>query len=298
MGEFGARLLLGLMWLLHFLPLPVLAALGRGIGRLLFRLAHRRRRIALRNIELCFPTMAAPEREALVRENFQWLVRSLLERSVLWHASRRRLQRLIQVEGEVDLADSAGRAGRPTMWLVPHFVGLEVAGVAVQLFQKTLGVDVYQPQRNHVFDAALKRGRLRFGGEAIARGEGIRPLMKLIKKGHAFFNAPDQDFGPRDAAFVPFFGIDACTLLAPSRMARAMGMQVQPIIVTMLPGGRGWRVCFEPALRDWPTDDALADTTALNALIEQRIRAQPAQYLWVHRRFKTRPAGEPDVYRV
>lgn len=295
MGEFAARLVLGLMWLLHFLPLPVLAALGRGLGRLLYRLAGRRRRIALRNIELCFPALGAAEREALVCEHFQWLVRSLLERSVLWHASARRLRRLIHVEGDVEAAD---RDDRPTMWLVPHFVGLEIAGVAVQLFQKTRGVDIYQPQRNRVFDAALKKGRLRFGGEAIARGEGIRPLMKLIKQGHAFFNAPDQDFGPKDAAFVPFFGIGACTLLAPSRMARVMDMQVQPVIVTMLPGGQGWRVRFEPPLRGWPSDDALADTAALNALIEERIRAQPAQYLWVHKRFKTRPPGEPDVYRV
>jgi Kdo2-lipid IVA lauroyltransferase/acyltransferase len=124
----------------------------------------------------------------------------------------------------------------------------------------------------------------------------IRVLMKRIKDGLPFFNAPDQDFGPGDAAFVPFFGVPACTLTAPSRMARALGMAVQLVVVEILPGGQGWRVRFHDALPDWPTADPLADTARMNALIEREILQQPAQYLWVHKRFKTRPPGEPDVY--
>ena len=294
MSEPLVRLALVLLWMLHFLPLSLLARIGRGLGAVLYRLAHKRRRIALRNLELCLPQQTAAEREALAREHFKLLARSLLERGVLWHASTARVKRLIHVEGDIGLAD---RSDTPVMWLVPHFVGLEVAGAAVQLFQNTAGIDIYQPQRSAVFDAALKKGRLRFGrGEAYPRSVSIRVLMKRIKEGLAFFNMPDQDFGPKDATFVPFFGVSACTLLAPSRMARLMHMQVQPVIVTLLPAGEGWRVRFLDPLPGWPTADAQADTAALNAWLEQQILQQPAQYLWVHKRFKTRPPGEPELY--
>lgn len=293
--EIGVRLLLALVWLLHFLPLGVLARLGRALGALLLVLGRKRRRIAARNLELCFPRMAPAERAALLREHFGWLGRSLLERGVLWHASPARLKRLIRVEGDVTLPE---RSERPVMWLVPHFVGLEVAGVAVQLFQSRPGFDVYQPQRSAVFDRALKRGRLRFGSgaEAYPRATSIRVLMKRIKERSPFFNMPDQDFGAKDSVFVPFFGVPAATLVAPSRMARMMDMVVQPVVVQMLPGCQGWRVSFREPWSDWPTDDAGADAARMNAFIEQEILRQPAQYLWVHKRFKTRPPGEPDLY--
>jgi Kdo2-lipid IVA lauroyltransferase/acyltransferase len=294
MAEWGIRALLTLLRWLSSLPLGFLAFLGRGLGSILYLFAHKRRRIAMRNIELCFAQLTPREHRKLVREHFKLLSRSMVERAVLWHASPERLKRLIHIEGDIGLAD---RGGKPVMWLVPHFVGLEVAGAAVQLFQNTWGIDIYQPQRSAAFDAALKQGRLRFGrGEAHARGVSIRVLMKRIKEGCAFFNMPDQDFGPKDADFVPFFGIPACTLLAPSRMARLMGMAVQPVVVTLRPGGLGWTVHFHDPLPDWPSEDAKADTAAMNAMIERMILQQPAQYLWVHKRFKTRPPGEPDLY--
>jgi Kdo2-lipid IVA lauroyltransferase/acyltransferase len=120
--------------------------------------------------------------------------------------------------------------------------------------------------------------------------------VRAIRRGHAFFNLPDMDFGLKDAAFVPFFGIPAATLLAPSKLARALDMVVQPVVARMLPGGQGYAVHFMPAWTDWPTDDPLADARRMNEWIEAMIRADPAQYLWVHKRFKTRPAGEPGLY--
>lgn len=295
MRAWGSRALLALMWLLHLLPLPLLAALGRGVGLALHSVGHTRRDIARRNVELCFPEKPEAERHAIVREHFGWLGRSILERSLLWYASRGRLERLIQVEGDVKLAE---RSLRPVMWIVPHFVGLDVAGVAVLLFQKHLAGSIYQAQSDPVMDAAIRRGRLRFSvnAEIFPRSDSARPLMRLIKKGGAFFNLPDMDFGARDAAFVPFFGVPAATLLAPSRMARALDMVVQPVIVQMLPGGRGYKVTFREPWTHFPTDDALADTAALNRWIEDEIRRDPAQYLWVHKRFKTRPEGEPSLY--
>jgi KDO2-lipid IV(A) lauroyltransferase len=258
--------------------------------------------VALRNVELCLPELSRADREALVREHFQWLARSLLERALLWHASPARLRRLIRVEGDVELAEREAAKGgegqgRAVMWLVPHFLAVDVAGASTQLFQKHRGFDVYAPQSNAVLDKALLEGRARFGtADFYSKKEGARPIVRAIRKGHAFFNPCDMDFGLRDAAFVPFFGQQAATLLAPSRLARSMNMVVQPVVGEMLPGGRGYVVRFLPAWTDWPGDDPVADAARMNRFIEEQIRRCPAQYLWVHRRFKTRPPGEPSLY--
>jgi Kdo2-lipid IVA lauroyltransferase/acyltransferase len=294
MRSLGSRLVLALLWVLHWLPLGLQAVLGRGLGALLHALAGSRRRIALRNLELCFPEWSEERRHALVREHFRWLGRSILERGLLWHAPVARLQRLIRVEGDVQLAE---RSERPVMWLVPHFMGLDVAGVATQIFQQQQVASIYQEQSDPVMDAAIRRGRLRFNrGEVFPRSDSARPLLRAIRRRWAFFNLPDMDFGVRDAAFVPFFGVPAATLLAPSRMARALDMLVQPVVAEMLPGGAGYVVRFEAPWRDFPSDDALADTARMNRWIEDEIRRNPAQYLWVHKRFKTRPEGAAPLY--
>jgi KDO2-lipid IV(A) lauroyltransferase len=291
----AARLLLALVWLLHWLPLPVLAAVGQGLGALLHLFGRSRRAVALRNLELCLPELPAPEHARIVRQQFGWLGRSLLERGLLWYASPARLKRLIHVEGDVHLAETSPQ---PVMWLVPHFMALDVAGAATQLFQQQWVASIYQAQSNPVLDAAMRRGRLRFGGgEVFARQESALPLVRAVKKKKAaFFNLPDMDFGARDAAFVPFFGVPAATLLAPSRLARSLQMRVQPVLAEMLPGGRGYRVRFLPAWTDWPSADAEADALRMNQWIESEIRRNPSQYLWVHKRFKTRPPGTPPLY--
>ncbi|MDE2593407.1 MAG: lipid A biosynthesis acyltransferase [Burkholderiales bacterium] len=299
LSDAGVRLALGLLWLLQWLPLPVLAALGTWLGHLLYRVAGSRRRIALRNLELCFPNKPQAEREAIAREHFGWMARSLLERAMLWWSPPERIKNLIQIEGDIELAEREFQtSGRPTMWLCPHFVGLDVAGASILLCQKRPGASIYQAQSNAIIDVLMKKGRLRFGNaEIFPRSDSVKPLFRAIKQeGRGFFNLPDMDFGERDAAFVPFFGVPAATLLAPSRMARALNMVVQPVIAETLPKGQGWRIRFLPALPHFPTADAVADTARLNQFIEGEILKQPAQYLWVHKRFKTRPAGEPGFY--
>jgi Kdo2-lipid IVA lauroyltransferase/acyltransferase len=289
-----ARLLLAAAWLLHWLPLGAQAVLGRAFGRVLHTLGTRRRRIALRNVEMCMPELAEPQRRALVREHFGWLGRSLLERAILWYAPRARLQGLIHVQGDVHFAE---RSDKPVLWLVPHFLAVDVAGAATQIHQTRHVVDVYAPQSNAVLDQALLRGRARFGQALfLTRQDGARAIVRAIRRGLVFFNPADMDFGSRDAAFVPFFGVPAATLLAPSRMARSLGMVVQPLVGEILPGGQGWRVTFLPPWTDWPTEDPVADAARMNQFIEAQVRLNPAQYLWVHKRFKTRPPGEPSLY--
>jgi KDO2-lipid IV(A) lauroyltransferase len=290
----GIRLLLGILWLFSRLPLAVQASFGNAVGRLGFHVAGSRRRVALRNLEICFPELSPAAREQLAKENFCWLGRSLLERGLLWYASAERLRTIIHVEGDVHLAE---RSERPVMWLTPHFMGLDFAGASILLFQKRKGIGIYQEQSNKVMNEALRRGRLRFGNaEIFTRDDAGRALFRAIRRGDGFFNLPDMDFGTRDAAFVSFFGVEAATLLAPSRMARALNMIVQPVVAEILPGGQGYRVRYEEPWADFPTEDAVADAVRMNRWIESEIRRNPAQYLWVHRRFKTRPPGEPSLY--
>lgn len=288
------RILLWVLWIFQWLPLPLQAACGRALGALLFVVARSRRRVALRNLALCFRDMGPRERRRLGRAHFGFVARSLLERGLLWYASEARLRRLITVEGDVGLAD---RSERPVMWLVPHFVGLDVAGVACMLYVRKRFASIYQKQTNTVMDAAVRRGRLRFGKcEIFPRSDSVKPLLRCIRQGLPFFNLPDMDFGARDAEFVPFFGVRASTLTAPSRIARAEHMIVQPVIAELKPDGSGYVVRFLPPLPDFPTDDAVHDAALMNRYIEHAVQGMPAQYLWVHKRFKTRPSGETSLY--
>jgi len=293
-GRLGAHLAICLMWLLHWLPLPVLAALGQGLAVLLWPLARSRRRVALANLRLCFPELDETQVRRLGRAHFGWLVRSLLERSLLLFASNERLLSLVQVEGDVRKAE---RSGEPVMWLVPHFVGMEFTGPGLMLNQARAGIDVYQRQSNPVFDAALLRMRSRYGRSTLVdRAAGVRPVIRAIQAGAGFVNAPDMDFGTKDAAFLPFFGVPASTLLSPARMAQSLKMMVQPIVVTMLPRGRGYKVQFCEPPEGFDDPDPLRASAAFNRWLELRIRENPAQYFWVHRRFKTRPEGQAPVY--
>ena len=292
--NFVARLVLAFLWLLSWLPLALQAAVGRGLGKLLWVLAGSRRRVARRNLELTMPEKSADERRAIAYANFQWIARSFLERGLLWYASRERLKRLIHVEGDIGFAE---RDGGPVMWLVPHFVALDTAGAATQLFQKRMVGSIYQKQSIAVFDQAIRAGRLRFEqGEVFSRHEKALPLIRAIRRGYVFFNLPDMDFGPQEAVFVPFMGVPAATLLAPSKMAKALSMKVQPVVAEMLPGGQGYRVRFLDPWTDFPSDDPTADAARMNEWIASEVRRNPSQYYWVHKRFKTRPPGEASLY--
>ncbi|SMP52867.1 lipid A biosynthesis acyltransferase [Noviherbaspirillum suwonense] len=304
------RLLLALMWLLHWLPLPLLGRLGTGVGSLLYLVMGPRRHITQTNLRLCMPELSERERNALARRHFQHYARSVLERGVLWWGSTARLRRLIQVEpgvpdvpGAKDVQDVQREPGvplaqigaGPTILLCPHFVCLDVAGVAVMLESSLCSI--YTAQRDPVFDGALRRGRTRFRPiELVSRAAGIKPIIRAMRRGLPYFMLPDLDFGARDALFVPFFGVPAATLTAPARIAAATGAKVIPVVATFLPGYRGWKVRFFPAWDDYPGDDLAVSARRMNAFIEARVREAPGEYFWAHKRFKTRPPGVPDVY--
>jgi KDO2-lipid IV(A) lauroyltransferase len=286
------RLGLGLIWLLHWLPLALLAPLGRAAGLLLYALAGERRRVVLTNLRLCFPDLREQQRVQLARNHFAVFTRSLLEHGILWWGSRERVLRMVRVEG---LEHWLAVRERPVIWLSPHFVGLDMGGI--RLTAEFPLVSVYSKQKNPAFDAVLLHGRTRLGPtELYSRQDGIRPVAKAIKKGLPFYYLPDMDFGERDSMFVPFFGVPAATITGLARIAALTGAVVVPAVTTQLPGGDGYVLRFYRAWDHYPSGDLAADTRRMNAFIEERVREMPEQYYWLHKRFKTRPAGEERIY--
>lgn len=287
-----ARFGLALIWLLHWLPLPVLATIGRGAGLLLYALAFERRHVVMTNLRLCFPELNAGQRAALARRHFAAFGRSLLEHGVLWWGSRERMMAMVQVEG-IEHWRAVG--DRPVIWLAPHFVGLDMGGIRIGAEYRV--VSVYSKQKNPAFDAVLYHGRTRFVmPELYSRQQGIRPVARAIKAGLPFYYLPDMDFGERDSIFVPFFNVPAATITGLARIAALTGAVIVPAVTTQLPGSAGYVLRFHPAWENFPSSDPAADARRMNAFIEERVREMPEQYYWLHKRFKTRPPGEARFY--
>lgn len=286
------RVALGLLWLLRLLPLRVLAPLGRGLGLLYYLLGRMRRNVALTNLGLCFPHWSESERRRVARAHFQAIGRAVLEEGILWWSSKERIQRLVRVEGIEHLE---AERGRPLIALAPHFIGLDMGGT--RLATEWSGCNMYRRQSNPLMDRMLLRGRTRFLPQRMfSRRDGIRPLVRAMREGLPFHYSPDQDYGPRDSIFVPFFGVPAATITGVSRIARLARAAVVPVVTRQLPGASGYVVTFYPAWSDFPTGDEERDTRRVNEFIEQRVLEMPEQYLWVHRRFKTQPPGKPRYY--
>jgi KDO2-lipid IV(A) lauroyltransferase len=285
-----SRLLVGLMWLLHFLPPGLLAAAGNGIGALLFWLIPARRKVVRTNLALCFPGRSEAERERLAKAHFRAFGRSFIEHALLWWLPPERLRALVRVEGIENLT---ALGSRPVILLAPHFVGLDAGGLRLSM-DRIVG-SMYSRQSDPVFDALLYKGRSRFGAKLFSRQDGFRRTLRAIQSGLPFYYLPDLDFGQRSAVFVPFFGVPAATVTGLAFMARVTGAAVVPCVTRMLPGG-GYVARLYPAWTDFPSGDDAADARRMNAFIEERVLEMPEQYYWVHRRFKTRPQGEPGVY--
>ena len=286
------RLAIFLLWLLHFLPLPLLAALGRGIGVLIYALVRERRNVALVNLGLCFPEWDERTRKQVARRHFQAFGRAFVEHGLLWWSSKERLQRLIRVEG---LEHWQAVAGKPVIWLAPHFVGLDMGGT--RIITEWRGASVYSHQKDPLVDRLLLRGRTRFVKPVLfSRQDGIRPVVRALRNGLPLYYLPDMDLGGRDSIFVPFFGVPTATVTALSRVARLARAVVVPAVTRQLPGGAGYVLKFYPAWTGFPTENVAADVRRMNAFIEERVREMPEQYFWLHKRFKTRPPGEAKVY--
>ncbi len=286
------RLGFAVLWLTHFLPLPLLTAVGDFSGLVGYYLARSRRRIGRVNLALCFPDRSPREREALLKRHFQAFGRSVFERGVMFWGSRQRIQDMVKVEG---IEHFSVRKGQPLIIFAPHFVGVDMAAARLATEHRACGM--YARQSNSIADEILARGRNRFGNAVLfPRHEGLLPVLQAIKEGLPFLYSPDMDFGAPHSIFVPFFGVPAATTTGLSVIARVTRAQVLPLIVAQRAGRGGYVAHLLPPLADFPSADPEADTRRMNAFIEARILEMPEQYHWLHKRFKTRPEGEPDLY--
>lgn len=291
MKQFLTYLLVGFLWLLHWLPLPALRALGWGLGRLLYMLGRERRNVALTNLRLCFPEKSESEREALARAHFVAFARAVLDRTLGWWASKERLQRIIRIHGLENLTDPEHR---PVILLSPHFVGLDAGATAMSMY--IAGCSVFSRQKNPVLDKLLYDGRMRFKEVLLlSRQDGMRKIVKAMKDGYPFYYLPDMDFGPKESIFVPFFGVQAATIPALSRLVRLTRARVVPVICHQKPDG--YEIEVMPPWENFPGESVEADTEFMNKFIESQVLRMPEQYFWLHKRFKTRPSGEQRFYK-
>jgi KDO2-lipid IV(A) lauroyltransferase len=269
---------------------------GRLLGWLTPRLLRARAHVVRVNLAHCFPDLAPQAREALARRHFRLLAQSFVDRGLCWFGTRERILDTVELHGEQTLRDLLDQ-GRPILMFAPHFIALDAAATRLTLLLQE-SATLYTRQSDADVDEIVRLGRGRFNQvHLVSRHDGVRGLIRHLRKGIPVYYLPDMDFGRRGSAFIPFFGVPAATLLSAAQIARTWNAAVVPIISRLDPDTGRYRVDVGPAVPDFPGGDTPEAATArLNALIEREVLQDPAQYYWVHRRFKTRPEGEPGFY--
>ncbi len=286
-------LALGLIWLIARLPYRALLALGRMLGAMTAHLPGERRHVAQRNLEICFPELAPAARARLLRATLADLGLMLVEFALAWMASDSGIARVpCSIQG-LEHLDRFRQQGRGVLLVGAHFSHLELCA---RLVSRRIGIaGMYRIMDNRAFEWVVLRARLRYA-DAMFTKDDLRGTVKYLKRGGTVWYAPDQDMRGKDAVFVPFFGVPAATITATHHLARLSGAAVIPFFHRRRDDGRGYEIRLEPALQDFPGTDVVADTARVNAEIQVMVREAPAQYLWVHKRFKSRPPGELPLY--
>lgn len=290
-GNLGNRLGVAFMRVLAALPLSWVRGMGWVLGQVLHLAAVRRRRIARINWALCFPESSEAERDRAVRQHFVYFAQAWLDRSWLWEAPLATVRQRLTLTG--DLQALAGN--EPTVIFAPHFVGMDAGWIGLTAHLERRFCGLYAEQLNADVDRWMAQGRQRFGNpHVVGKRQGIKPLVAAMRQGLPLYLLPDMDHGMRDAAFVPFFGVQTATLMSLSRLARLGRACVVPVVSRLT--REGYEVKVMSPWPDYPTADPEADTAVMNRYLEGYIRQAPAQYYWVHKRFKTRPGNERSFY--
>ncbi|MDP1575061.1 MAG: LpxL/LpxP family Kdo(2)-lipid IV(A) lauroyl/palmitoleoyl acyltransferase [Coxiellaceae bacterium] len=285
---------IGLLRLSAFLPYSILLFLGKNSGRLVMRVWRERRIITAVNIKLCFPNLSVIEQQDLLRQSFESVGIGLFETALAWFASDKRIRKIACVVNLENLvAAKANDAG--VLVTAAHFTHIELS---LRIFSFCTPVSVmYRPQKNKLFEWVLQKCRARYVQEGIHRDD-IRGMLRVIrKKETAVVYTADQDLGHHlGTIFAPFFGVTASTVLGGNYLAKKTGCTVLPVFCHRNKTAKYYEVYILPPLENFPSGDNIVDATRTNKIIEEAILKAPEQYIWQHRRFKTRPPGEPGVY--
>ena len=279
------------LYLLSWLPYPALMGVGRSAGRLLERLAKRRARIADINLALCYPELDETRRHALRRAHFEAVGMGLVAVGMSWWWSDRRLLSIVEIRGR-EHAEAAFARGKGVIFYTGHFTTLELSGRLITEIGPVL--PLYRPNENPVVDQIITKNRESGVERTIPRHDG-RLMMKTLRANKGVWFAPDQNYGLKNSVFADFFGVPAATNTSTSRFAAMAGASVVPFLVEQCATG-GYRMTIEPPLDDFPGDAPQADAQRLNDILEGWVRRVPAQYNWLHRRFKDRPGDEKRFY--
>ena len=289
----STQLAIGFLKFLAILPYGLVARFGDGLGWLLYQIPSRRKRVVHTNLRLCFPQWDAARRNEVAGLHFRHVIRSYVERSVQWFGSAKKLEKLVQIESEIDLLDPDMP---PTLLLGAHFVGIEAGSIFINYALRRQCGALYQPISNPLLDKVAIEQRGRFGSHMASRADSARIVLRWLRDRKPVMLGADMDYGKRNSTFVSFFGVPACTLTATGRLARTGNARVVPFIGEVLPGYRGYRVKVFKPWDNYPSGDDHADARRMNEWLEAEIPHIPEQYYWVHRRFKTRPEGEKGFY--
>ena len=282
----------GLLRLVSLLPYFALVFLGKIIGNVIQVIFRSRQKVVDINLKLCFPEKSDDERRKIRKECFQNIGISLLEMSMCWWWSERRLKPLVEIRGQEHL-DAALQNGHPVIFITGHFTSLELGGRLFTLSNPLQAM--YRTQKNRLFDSYLYTRRKSYLAGTISR-KNMRQMIRGIKDLIPTWYAPDQNFANEKNVFVPFMGIQTATISAGSRLAQSTGAAMLPFYPERKKDGSGYIIWIEPPLDDFPSGDDAKDATEINAQLEKFIRINPDQYMWIHKRFKTRPEGEPPIY--
>jgi Kdo2-lipid IVA lauroyltransferase/acyltransferase len=280
-----------LLRLLTLLPVPVLIPLGEGIGWLFGRLVPSRRHVVRVNLRACFPEQPAHTLEQRIDEHFRALGAGVFEACLAWWASDARLRRHSEVIG-LEHLDAALADGSGVLLLTGHFTTLELCARRVAMDRPLHAM--YRPIKNPLVDFLMHRWRAKVAGLPAMPREELRPLVRALRQGRIVWYGPDQTLDRREGVFVPFFGVPTLMITATARLAGMGRARIVPYFPQRI--GSRYRITVLPALEGFPSGDDAADAARIMQVIEQGVRAAPAQYFWVHRRFKVRPAGAPKLY--
>lgn len=285
---------IGLLYLLVQLPYPVLFPIGCGLGRLAKRLMKRRVNIVRRNLELCFPEMSLDKREQLVTANFESVGMGLIETGMAWFWPDSRINRWCHYEG-ADKVKEIINSGQGVLLIGIHFLTLELGARIFGI--KTPGIGVYRPNNNPLIDWIQTKGRMRSNKSMLDRKD-LKGMIRALKQGNIIWYAPDHDYGPRGSVFMPFFAVEqAATTTGTYTLAKLSGASIVPFVPRRLPQGKGYELIILHPERTPPLESPEETARWMNTIVEQCINMAPEQYMWLHRRFKTRPEGMPDRYQ-